>query len=348
LKKLICAFLSFIYASDEELGHDPSVSLVYHGEKWCYVYEVETEEGSKYYRTIEPLYKSHKSRVWKAVEVSSLKDLAPVPGTGEVALKDCWVDQGSPSEKKTQTQIFQRLKDVNEAMYAWAPPELKEKLKVGLACPETYFMRVVWDWKQGPNKEKRKSCADPFLLTDPIECSAVKNKKAAVSTQVPPLTEYPSPHASYTPTPVTVVSEFPPIPCDYKQRYRVVYTEVGESLAYATSLSDAVRAFEDIFICEFRRLGYKRLSDICSALTLLFLARWVHRDISEGNIILLRGEHGVRAKLSDLEYARFFSQEDGAASTDVKTARMSFYRISDFISQSSYTGNSLLHATGDS
>jgi serine/threonine protein kinase len=64
------------------------------------------------------------------------------------------------------------------------------------------------------------------------------------------------------------------------------------------------------------------MSDICSALTLLFLARWVHRDISEGNIILVRSKHGVRVKLSDLDYKRFFSKEDGAVSADPKTVRI--------------------------
>jgi serine/threonine protein kinase len=72
------------------------------------------------------------------------------------------------------------------------------------------------------------------------------------------------------------------------------------------------------------------VSNVCPGLTLLFLARWVHRDVSEGNIILVRSEHGVRAKLSDLEYAGFFA-EDRTISTDPKTVRISFCGIGFYL-----------------
>lgn len=64
-------------------------------------------------------------------------------------------------------------------------------------------------------------------------------------------------------------------------------------------------------------------TDISLALTLLFLAGWVHRDVSEGNIILVRNGNGVRAKLNDLEYARDFNQDDRVVSTDPKTVSIS-------------------------
>jgi hypothetical protein len=197
--------------------------------------------------------------VWKVVEVTGPDDLAPISGH-EVALKDCWVDQGSLSENEIQTQIFKRLKGVAEADYAWAPSGLKERLKDGLMRPETYFMKVVWDWKQGLNKEKPLSHPDSNLLADPIERSFADREKVILSTQTPPPTTYPSPHASYTPTLVAASSKSPYVPRRYKvkQHYRVVYANVGESLVYATSLSDAIRAFEDIFIGEFHHSRYKR------------------------------------------------------------------------------------------
>lgn len=43
------------------------------------------------------------------------------------------------------------------------------------------------------------------------------------------------------------------------------------------------------------------------ALVLMLVAKWVHRDISAGNIILVENGRGeVVGKLSDLEYARKF------------------------------------------
>ncbi|XP_006460414.1 hypothetical protein AGABI2DRAFT_117365 [Agaricus bisporus var. bisporus H97] len=276
-KTFIHVFLSFLYATEEELGYDPSIFRRYHDNKWCYIYKLETTMGTKYYRTIKPLYNSRKSRVWKVIEVTSPKDLAPILGGHEAALKDCWVDEGSLSEKEIQTEIFDRLKAVKETDYSWAPIGLQRKLKIGITCPEAYFVKVIWDWKLGVNKEKPECKHDPFL---------------------------PSPRTSNTPTPLSA-GQISSVERGYKvkQHYRVVYADVGESLAYATSLSDAVRAFEDIFV----------------ALALLFLAGWVHRDVSEGNIILVRDEHGVRAKLNDLEYARPFNLEDGEHSTDPKT-----------------------------
>ena len=43
------------------------------------------------------------------------------------------------------------------------------------------------------------------------------------------------------------------------------------------------------------------------ALILMLLAKWVHRDISVGNIILVKDEDGEwTGRVSDLEYAREF------------------------------------------
>ena len=43
------------------------------------------------------------------------------------------------------------------------------------------------------------------------------------------------------------------------------------------------------------------------ALILMLLAKWVHRDISVGNIILVEDEDGEwTGRVSDLEYAREF------------------------------------------
>jgi hypothetical protein len=197
--------------------------------------------------------------VWKVVEVAGLDNLAPISGH-EVALKDCWVDQGSLSENEIQGLIFKRLKDVEEADYAWAPSGLKERLKDGLMCPETYFMKVVWDWKQGLNKAKPQSHPDSNLLSDPIEQSFANKEKTIPSTQTPPQTAYLSPHASNAPTQVATSSNSTDVLRHYqvKQHYRTIYAEVGESLVYATNLSDAVKVFEGIFIGEFHHSRYKR------------------------------------------------------------------------------------------
>ena len=54
------------------------------------------------------------------------------------------------------------------------------------------------------------------------------------------------------------------------------------------------------------------------ALVLLYLAGWTHRDVSAGNIIVIKdGRNRPRGKLSDLEYAKEFTDESSSA--DPKT-----------------------------
>ena len=56
------------------------------------------------------------------------------------------------------------------------------------------------------------------------------------------------------------------------------------------------------------------------ALTLLFCAGWVHRDISCGNVLLWKDTDGrPHGKLGDLEYAKRFPSTTG--SSDPKTVR---------------------------
>ena len=58
----------------------------------------------------------------------------------------------------------------------------------------------------------------------------------------------------------------------------------------------------------------------------MFLAGWVHRDISSGNLYWFEGNNGeVRGILADLEYAKRFRLSDGKGSPDPKTVRMTAY-----------------------
>jgi serine/threonine protein kinase len=58
-------------------------------------------------------------------------------------------------------------------------------------------------------------------------------------------------------------------------------------------------------------------ADFQRALVLLYLAGWTHGDISPGNIIIVEKGGRVRGKLSDLEYAKAFT--DTKFSADPKT-----------------------------
>ena len=45
-----------------------------------------------------------------------------------------------------------------------------------------------------------------------------------------------------------------------------------------------------------------------AVLVLLYLAGWTHRDVSVGNIIVVQRDGSFHGKLSDLEYAKKFTE----------------------------------------
>lgn len=265
LEKFIRVFLSFLYASEEQLGHDTTIHRMKYKKDWCCVFEMKaTNDVRSYYRSVEALHNprslcitGRKSRVWKAVEVSSLEDLEQKPNTSEVALKDCWIDVDALPERAIQNLIFDGLAAVDEAKYAWAPTELRDKLKAGLKDPKTYFMEITSDCELGTNKLKPDFRPDPTVLSPPPGQYLADKVKTIPSTQTPPGSGHPSSHSSHLlPAPGTFAHKRKPRPYDIKKHYRVIYAEVGQSLAYAKSLSDAMRAFEDTFIGELRRIDY--------------------------------------------------------------------------------------------
>ncbi|EKM78231.1 hypothetical protein AGABI1DRAFT_30779, partial [Agaricus bisporus var. burnettii JB137-S8] len=124
IKSFIHVFLSLLYATREEIGYDPTIHRVLHDNEIQYVYEVVCEGETRYFRTIATLFTSQslritgrKTRVWKAVEVEGYdgnKHRKEKEGGREVALKDCWLDEGSRTEKDNLDGILNALAEVKE------------------------------------------------------------------------------------------------------------------------------------------------------------------------------------------------------------------------------------------
>ncbi|EKM75056.1 hypothetical protein AGABI1DRAFT_95165 [Agaricus bisporus var. burnettii JB137-S8] len=133
IRTVIRVLLSFTYATREQMGYDPTIHRIKDNEPQ-YVYEIPTEDGTRYFRTIHLLarHKSlcitgKKTRVWKVVEVKGFEGNAineEVNGK-DVALKDVWLDEGSTTEKEKLDAILERLKTIKEEAYAWAPSWLR-------------------------------------------------------------------------------------------------------------------------------------------------------------------------------------------------------------------------------
>ncbi|KAJ7207104.1 hypothetical protein GGX14DRAFT_636222 [Mycena pura] len=72
------------------------------------------------------------------------------------------------------------------------------------------------------------------------------------------------------------------------------------------------------------------LHDCVLGLQLLYLAGFVHRDISPGNVLLHRHAGGCNGKLSDFEYAKPFSRDDPVA-RDPKTGTPGFISVEVYL-----------------
>jgi hypothetical protein len=106
-----------------------------------------------------------------------------------------------------------------------------------------------------------------------------------------------------------------------KRQYRLIYEEAGQPLYAARNLRSTFEALNDTLNGMFIVPYYTAIINaLFVALTLLYLAGYVHRDISVGNIIMIENPNGttrIRGKLSDFEYAKEF--RDGEPSPDPKT-----------------------------
>ncbi|EKM75060.1 hypothetical protein AGABI1DRAFT_109663 [Agaricus bisporus var. burnettii JB137-S8] len=350
IRTFIRVFLSFTYATREQMGYDPTVHRIKEEKKSKYVYEIPTENGTRYFKTIASLahprvlcITGRKTRVWQAVEVKGFEGNAvneELNGGKQVALKDVWLDDGSTTEKQKLDAIFERLKTIKGDAYEWAPSWLRSRLKASIedGSYRSYFMEIECDSFNLGKSKKKSDQAEPapeiLQFNDVggykrnvtpndggIEGAEVADsdaQKAKVlkdqnlledSTQTnrySHISESALAEAAVVPLPLKVNKRLYVV----KRQYRLVYSEVGESLKHVKSLNVAFSAILDTYI----------------ALVLMYLAGWMHRDISAGNIITVeRSSRVFRGKLSDLEYAKHY--EDKSGSPDPKTGTPFFMPV---------------------
>ncbi|KAF7762408.1 hypothetical protein Agabi119p4_9001 [Agaricus bisporus var. burnettii] len=230
-------------------------------------------------------------------------------GGREVALKDCWLDEGSRTEKGNLDAIFERLEVVKEKVkddpkiLDWADPSGNRQLFEELLDTgnyKGYFMEIECDMKLGITKSQLQSSEPvPEFLVPSEREETSSESEGSQSTQTTQLLLEIA-HQRRNAVRDRLGSS---APCEYraKQRYRLIYKEVGQPLYAATSLKSS----------------FQGLADTLIALTLLYLAGYVHRDVSIGNIFLVKTPDGFAGKLSDLEYAKVF--QAGEPSPDPKT-----------------------------
>ncbi|KAF9442384.1 hypothetical protein P691DRAFT_681585, partial [Macrolepiota fuliginosa MF-IS2] len=127
IKSFIQVFVSLLFAMPKGIGYDPTIHQVTYNEGFHYIYKLVTNEGMKYFRTVEPLFNSQvlcitgrKTHVWRAIKVCGLEDLDAKDDAPEVALRDVWLDTNLATEKEKQKKIFAALGKIKESDYDWA------------------------------------------------------------------------------------------------------------------------------------------------------------------------------------------------------------------------------------
>ncbi|KAF7430412.1 hypothetical protein PC9H_006117 [Pleurotus ostreatus] len=288
---LIKVFMSFLFATEEELGYDPMVTRDAKGD---YIYRIpSTEEGQqrdRFFRTTASIaeYRSNNitgrmARVWKVVECNPSGAVLS-PSEPSRVLKDVWLEDSALTESQIQSQIFADLKkffvDKQDARYL-----AFEKLQPSLSelehedRYEKYFIKIMTDYEGKRTK--------PLLPNS--------QRMRRLFTTIKPLALPTTAHrgGSGTPRPLESKDALDETPREFapRKQYRVVFGEVCEAVGDLRTVGEVA----DV------------LSQAVVALRLMYCAGWVHRDISSGNILAHPSGGAWQVKLSDLEYSRRFS-----------------------------------------
>ncbi|EJF57480.1 hypothetical protein DICSQDRAFT_173936 [Dichomitus squalens LYAD-421 SS1] len=301
VRATVHGLVSFLFANMVELGYDENIQrrLDPKDGRCYYVFRV----GDRYFKSCRCIFEhrntcisGRSTRVFKVVQVPSFDDITEEATASPMVLKDVWLDTGAKTEKEIQDAIFARLDTV------------ARKLQDGQDLP--HFAGLEDAEKSLLRDALRDGNYKQHFLT--IDCDT----RGALSKSLLQDSRRPgnlfSPRASEAVPAKFAIGDTsrsqlrlppdPPIQCPFpprsflaKYQYRVVFNN----------------------------------NDCLLAVQLLFLAGWVHRDISSGN--LLWDPKSKRGILSDLEYAKEFNAE-GTGSSDPKTGTPAFM-ATEIISQ---------------
>lgn len=113
--------MSFLFATEVELGYDSKVTLYRDGDIEQYTYEMPQQDVPgvlQFYRTIKPIAQYHTNnitgrmcRIWLVAAVNSPTDPNPIGDVKKCILKDVWLERTATTELQLQTLIFKDIED---------------------------------------------------------------------------------------------------------------------------------------------------------------------------------------------------------------------------------------------
>ncbi|KAJ3517940.1 hypothetical protein NLJ89_g193 [Agrocybe chaxingu] len=304
------ALLSFIFAKPAELGYDDSIKrhlATTSEEQAFYIYRVGKGGKARYFKTVNSLFENQSlnitgrtTRVWEVEEVASFDDLVRKPGTPRRVLKDVWLDSSTKTEKQIQEALFQ---DVDNFIQKYGEPGSPEQIAFNSLNPD--IQETLHRLFEDRNYRRH------FLS---IDCDIVGHTSKTRHPHATPCPEiFDEPGVAIQPADIWA-SRFdtrdtlspaerdttgtPKVPRQHprqhttRRQYRVVFKEVAPSMQTLPKLGDAMRALKGGLF----------------GLIIMFLAGWVHRDVSAGNILLDAPDGQVsRGIIADLEYSKKFN-----------------------------------------
>ncbi|TFK45764.1 hypothetical protein OE88DRAFT_1100184 [Heliocybe sulcata] len=281
LKMVLRIILSLLFASEQELGLDPTVRHRFDAKRKrdCFVYKV----GQRYFMTLECL-SAHRplavagraTRVFRAVEVESF-DALTEKGPVKV-LREAWLESTADTEKGIQTKLFARFDALAEELRLTGSlcPQLQAIADSEKETKESDPDATDSDLKETlVNAITTKKYKDYFLT---IECDSEGGlcKSVADGVERTPFCEERAPEV-----PARVLY------AGFSRSYHSPHLPVHE----VTSLAMVLNA----------------MIDCLAAIQLMYCIGWIHRDVSCGNLLWYGAEK--RGILSDLEYAKEFNPQ---------------------------------------
>ncbi|KAL0579641.1 hypothetical protein V5O48_002337 [Marasmius crinis-equi] len=288
-KPFIQFLLATSFASQEELGYDPTVERVLVDGVWHYDYLIVDDEGNDHwYRTVKSLDTQRAARlpgpgtrVFLVVPLDSNRQ--PTESNKTYVLKDYWLPSDSKGEQQVQQEIINRAHAVR---------------KGDIADIKKHFMTIRHDWvvliedrtddttlhlhgNMPPTSHWNHALQEDEItsLTAPKEAGVNANPTGSLQTRGEQVA-YDIPSRT---------GGFPERILQPRTHRRLLFEEVGQPL-------------DEI---EDQRILAQCLVDAFQGLKVFYDAEYVHRDISVGNLLRCEVEKGrYICKISDLEYAR--------------------------------------------
>ncbi|CCL98316.1 uncharacterized protein FIBRA_00310 [Fibroporia radiculosa] len=310
-RTLVRIILSLAYASEAELGWDPTIVSVSStravsqkmkraSPEPCYDITVRNaNNGSEQiYRTIRMLsdiganaLRGHGTRVWEAQRLVDGKQReAPV------VLKDCWIDDDRPREGDILEEVRRSHPDPEGRAFLdkhLLTVVCHGDVKIDTADDNTRMLMTRGrDVGTGPGR---------FTVQQPNNRKPGQ-QKTSTDDKASGSKEAKGDHRSRTErssVPGQRMFRYHP-----KVHYRIVFVEVCQALFMSTSI---MSIFDD-------------LAQTAQVLQRLHEAGWVHRDISLGNVL----ERDGVVKLADFEYAK---RLDGTSQHEIRTGTADFMAV---------------------